>query len=140
MTLDLKTNGPWEELEKIEERTLSHVIPRLIGALEVDGRSVKPCLIHADLRERKTGTSHETGEIFLFDAASFYAHNEMEIGIWRCSYSKMHLRGSAKTYFRNYGMSEPAEEWDDRNRMYSVYYDIIYSVNHMSQGRNIRQM
>ncbi|CAD6574318.1 MAG: hypothetical protein ASARMPRED_006658 [Alectoria sarmentosa] len=32
------------------------------------------------------------------------------------------------------------EEWDDRNRLYSTYGDIVYSVNHMLQGRSVRQM
>ena len=140
MTCDFETNGPWEELEKVEQRTLSYVVPRLIGALEADGRSVKPCLIHADLWEGNTGTSYETGDIFLFDAGSYYAHNEMEIGDWRCPYNKINSKIYTKTYLRNYGMSEPTEEWDDRNRIYSVYYDIIYSINHTTNGRSVRQM
>ena len=92
MALDFETNGPWEELRKVEERTLSRVIPRLIGALEADGRSIKPCLIHADLWEGNTGTSYDTSEIFLFDAGAYYAHNEMEIGDWRCPYNKINAR------------------------------------------------
>ncbi|KAL9116942.1 MAG: hypothetical protein Q9187_006527, partial [Circinaria calcarea] len=116
MRLDFETNGPWEELQEVEGKIISHVIPRLIGALEADGRSVKPCLIHADLWEGNTGTSYETGEIFLFDAGSYYAHNEMEIGDWRCPYNKINSEIYTKTYLRNYGMSEPTGEWDDRNR------------------------
>ena len=54
MAEDFKTNEPWPELEKVEERIISRVIPRLIGALEADGRSVKPCLIHADLVIKST--------------------------------------------------------------------------------------
>ena len=38
-----------EELEASMERILELVVPKLIGALESDGRSVKPCLIHGDL-------------------------------------------------------------------------------------------
>ena len=64
----------------------------------------------------------------------------MEIGDWRCPYNKVNSKVYTKTYLRKYGMSEPTEEWDDRNRMYSVYYDIIYSVNHMAQGKSVRQM
>jgi fructosamine-3-kinase len=140
MKLDFETNGAWTELEKVEEQTLSVVIPRLIGALEREGRSVKPCLIHADLWEGNTGTSCETGDIYLFDAGSYYAHNEMEVADWRCPYNKINSKVYTRTYLRLYGMSEPTDEWDDRNRMYSVYYDIIYSVNHMAQGSNVRQM
>lgn len=140
MAEDFKTNGSWPELERTGARIVSHVIPRLVGVLETEGRSVKPCLIHADLWEGNTGTSYETGDIILFDAGSYYAHNEMEIADWRCPYNKVNSKIYTKTYLRNYGMSEPAEEWDDRNRLYSTYYDIVYSVNHMLQGRSVRQM
>ena len=140
MRLDFKLNGAWKELEEVEEKVVSHVIPRLIGALEVGGRSVKPCLIHGDLWEGNTGTSYDTGEIYLFDAGSYYGHNEMEIGDWRCPYNKINAKVYTQTYLKKFGMSEPTEEWDDRNRLYSVYYDIIYSCNHTSQGTGVRQM
>ncbi len=137
---DVKTNGSWPELDQVGERTISHVIPRLLLPLESDGRSVKPSLIHADLWEGNTGTSYESGDIILFDAGSYYAHNEMEIGDWRCPYNKVNSKIYTKTYLRHFGMSEPIEDWDDRNRLYSVYFDIIYSVNHMAHGRGVRQM
>jgi protein-ribulosamine 3-kinase len=96
-------------------------------------------LIHADLWEGNTGTSYEIGDIYVFDSAAFCAHNEMEIGDWRCHYNKIHNKIYIRTYLRHYGPSEPREEWDDRNRMYSIYYNVIYSVNHMSQGKAVRQ-
>lgn len=77
--LDLEINGYWAELDLLEDRILKKVIPRLIGALERDGRRIKPCLIHADLWEGNTGTSYETGNIYVFDSGAYYAHNEMEI-------------------------------------------------------------
>jgi len=139
MALDFETNGDWQELDQLEKRIISHVIPRLIGALERDGRTVKPCLIHADLWEGNTGTSYDTGDIYIFDSAAFYAHNEMEIGDWRCHYNKIHNKVYTRTYLRHYGPSEPKEEWDDRNRMYCIYYNVIFSVNHMSQAKAVRQ-
>ena len=78
--LDLETNGYREELDLLENKIFKSVIPRLIGALEINGRSIKPCLIHADLWEGNTGTSYETGNIYIFDSGAYYAHNEMEIG------------------------------------------------------------
>lgn len=56
LRLDVVTNGPWKELEDIVDRTVQEVIPRLLGALESEGRSVKPCLIHGDLWEGNIGT------------------------------------------------------------------------------------
>lgn len=139
INLDFETNGSWEELDRLEKRIISHVIPRLIGNLERDGRAVKPSLIHADLWEGNIGTSYETGEIYIFDAAAFYAHNEMEIGDWRCDYNKIHTEVYKRTYLQHFEPSEPCQEWDDRNRMYCIYYNIIYSVNHRDQGKAVRQ-
>ena len=140
MELDFATNGPWEDLERVEERTLSHVIPRLIGVLEKDGRSIKPCLIHADLWEGNTGTSHETGDVYVFDSGAYYAHNEMEIGGWRCPYNEISDKVYTETYIRLYGMGDLPDEWDDRSRLYSVYYDILLSVNHTTIRPEGRQM
>ncbi len=95
MAEDFKTNGSWPELEQVEEGIVSRVISRLIGALETDGRSVKPCLIHGDLWEGNISTSFKTGGIS-FDAGSYYAHNELEIGDLRCPYNKV----SSKVYTR----------------------------------------
>lgn len=96
--LDFETNGYWEELHLLEKRLFESVIPRLIGALDSDGRSIKPCLIHGDLWEGNTGTSSETGDIYVFDSGAFYAHNEMEIGNWRGHYNKIHDEVYTRTY------------------------------------------
>ncbi|KAK3634804.1 hypothetical protein LTR56_015085 [Elasticomyces elasticus] len=138
--LDLKLNGRWEDLETLEQRIFSHVVPRLIGNLERDERSVRPCLIHADLWEGNTGTSYEDNAVYIFDSGAYYAHDEMEIGDWRCHYNKIHDAVYTETYLRHNGPSEPKEEWDDRNRMYSIYYNVVYSCNHMSQGKAVRQV
>jgi protein-ribulosamine 3-kinase len=137
--LDTKTNGYWEPLDTLAKRIISNVIPRLIGALERDGRSVRPCLIHGDLWEGNTATCYETENIYIFDSAGFYAHNEMEIGDWRCAYNEIHDTVYTETYLRYCGPSEPLTEWDDRNRMYCIYYNVIYSVNHLSQAKAVRQ-
>ncbi|KAI1178950.1 Fructosamine kinase-domain-containing protein [Nemania sp. FL0916] len=139
--LDFKFNGYWEELDIVEKRLISTVIPRLLRPLESDGRSIKPSLIHADLWEGNTGTSFDdNGNVYVFDSAAFYAHNEMEIGDWRCHYNKIHNKVYTKSYLRHCPPSEPKDEWEDRNRLYSIYYNVIYSANHLSQGTAVRQV
>ncbi|KAI0967868.1 Fructosamine kinase-domain-containing protein [Xylaria arbuscula] len=138
--LDFEYNEYWEKLDTVEKRLISDVIPRLLGALEADGRTIKPSLIHADLWEGNTGTAFENGNVYIFDSAAFYAHNEMEVGDWRCHYNKIHNKAYTKSYLQHHPPSEPREEWEDRNRLYSIYYNIIYSVNHLSQGTAVRQM
>lgn len=47
--LDEEVNGPWQELEDVLNVVLNRVIPRLLETLESNGRTVKPCLIHANV-------------------------------------------------------------------------------------------
>lgn len=47
--LDVEVNGPWKELEDVLNVVIKQVVPRLLGALESDGKVVKPCLIHGDV-------------------------------------------------------------------------------------------
>lgn len=137
--LDTDTNGPWFELAKLEEQLLAQVVPILLDNLVKDGHSIKPCLIHGDLWEGNIGTSPETGDIYLFDAAAMYAHHEMEIGNWRCHYNRIGEKRYTETYYLHQSKSEPEAEWHDRNRLYSIYYNVLYSVNHMDKGKAVRQ-
>lgn len=136
---DFEFNGYWEELDQVEKRLITHVIPRLLDALVKDGRKIKPSLIHSNLWEGNSGTSFENNHVYIFDAAAFYAHHEMEVGNWRCYYNKISNRVYTRTYLRHHGPSEPKDEWEDRNRLYCIYYNTIYSVNHLGTGKAVRQ-
>ncbi|KAF2121586.1 Fructosamine/Ketosamine-3-kinase [Lophiotrema nucula] len=137
--LDSEFNGYWEELDKVENRLIAAVIPRLLNALTENGRSIHPCLIHADLWEGNIGTTKD-GNTCIYDSAAFYAHNEMEVANWRGYYNKISDKVYTQTYLKYYEPSKPKEEWDDRNRLYSIYYNVIYSANHLDQGKAIRQL
>lgn len=134
---DIRNNGRWPALEKVSQRVMTHVLPRLLGVLEADGRSIKPSLIHGDLWEGNIGTNVETGEIYIFDAGAYYAHHEMEIGMWRCERHKIRSRVYKREYFRLASLSEPVEEWDDRNRIYCVKMNMVHSAHHA--GSIVRQ-
>ncbi|KFX99302.1 hypothetical protein V490_01848 [Pseudogymnoascus sp. VKM F-3557] len=129
--LDLEANGPWPELERATEQVATKVIDRLLGALQSEGRQIKPCIIHGDLYEGNMGINKKTGDTLLFDAGSYYAHNEMELGHWRCEFSS-HFRSKTWTenYRLNYSPAEPVDEFDDRNRLYSIKGAINYSAGH----------
>ncbi|PMD32250.1 hypothetical protein L207DRAFT_499902 [Hyaloscypha variabilis F] len=136
--LDVETNGPWPELERATKQVATHVVPRLLGALQSEGRHIKPSIIHGDLWEGNLGVNMETGDVIMYDAGSYYAHNEMELGHWRAEFSS-HLRSKIYTrhYLRNYPAAEPVEEFDDRNRLYSIKSAINYSAGH--PGNIMRQ-
>ncbi|KAI9792949.1 MAG: hypothetical protein M1816_001271 [Peltula sp. TS41687] len=55
----------------------------------------------------------------------------MDLGIWR-SACRRHFRTKVYTdnYLRNFSEAEPAEEFDDWNRLYSLKYNLNYSAGH----------
>ncbi|KAL8897326.1 MAG: hypothetical protein Q9192_002630, partial [Flavoplaca navasiana] len=131
MPINTEINGKWKNLEQCVDRLISDVVPQVLLPLESEGRTVKPCLIHGDLWDGNIGTDFETGEIYVFDASVHYAHYEMEIAMWRGKFNKV---VSSKVYLHNYlsrmGISEPKGQFDDRNRMYSVYHTLHESACH----------
>jgi len=136
---DNETNGPWPEYDAACQQLIDVVIPRLLGALQSDGREITPRLLHGDLWEQNVGIDMETGNIIVFDPGCTYGHNEMEFGTWRCTWA---LHFNSPTYMRLYQRhiepSEPAEEWDDRNRLYSIHPYLNDAAGH--PGSVSRQM
>ncbi|KAL2143050.1 hypothetical protein VTI28DRAFT_390 [Corynascus sepedonium] len=128
--LDNEVNGFWQELDDVMQITFDKLIPRLLDPLTADGRTIKPSLIHGDLWESNIGTDVQTGEIYIYDACAYYAHHEKEVGIWRCEHHQMHGDKYRDEYFKNYEPSEPIEEFDDRNRLYSVETLLINSAHY----------
>lgn len=136
---DNETNGPWPEYDAACKQLIDVVIPRILGALQSDRRNIPPALIHGDLWERNIGIDKETGGPIVFDAGCTYAHNEMEFGTWRCTWaSYLNLPTYKEQYQRHIKPSEPAEEWDDRNRLYSTHPYLTDSAGH--PGSSSRQM
>lgn len=125
---DTETNGVWPAMDLVFARVQSHLIPRLIGALEQNGNSIKPCLIHGDLWDGNVATDVDSGDPIIFDCGVYYAHNEMELGIWRAERHKLREKVFRREYLRHFEPSEPEEEWDDRNRLYSAKTNFMHSA------------
>lgn len=124
---EIQQNGPWPEYEAAFEEFAKTVIPQLLEPLQSGGRFLKPCLVHGDLWEENTGTDLATGRSVIFDPSVMYAHNEYEFGMWRreiVRFSKVHLR----RYFAHIPPSEPVHQWDDRNRLYSMKFNLAHSI------------
>lgn len=139
LELDTQVNGSWEELQTLARRTFTRVIPRLLGGLTQNGEPIKPTLIHGDLWEGNIGTDVETGNIYVFDACSFYAHHEMELGMWRTAHHRMKDKVYKQEYLKRMKPSDPVEEWDDRNRLYSVKTKLMFSAHNPSTSIVRRQ-
>ena len=75
----------------------------------------------SDLWDGNIGTDPETGQIYIFDASSYYAHHEMEVAIWRSRPNSNISSGVyLETYLAQMGISEPMEGFEDRHRLYSA--------------------
>ena len=130
--LDSNANGKWQQLEEVLSKTYQEVIPKLLGKLRIE-----PCLIHGDLWEGNIGTDVKTGNLYIFDSCAYYAHHEMEIGMWRVDHHKMKAKAFKREYLRNTDISEPIDEFDDRNRLYSIKTKLMYSAH--VPGSNVRK-
>ncbi|KAL9015314.1 MAG: hypothetical protein Q9173_000112 [Seirophora scorigena] len=134
---DKQKHPDWPEFEFRKKIVLDKCIPRLLGPLQSEGRNIKPCLVHGNIWDQNTATDMETGEPFVFDGSAFYAHNEYELGNWR---DPRHRLGS-KTYIRNYKRSfpasEPEDEWDSRNLLYSLRFNTCAAT--LIPGSNYRE-
>jgi len=132
--LNREACGESEELDMCEKALLEKVIPRLLRPLEEDGRTVRPCLVHGDLWDGNMGVVEEEGEerAVVFDPSSFWGHNEYEMGNWR---QRRHKIG--KKYFEAYHeiipKSEPVEDYDDRNALYCVRFNLHYTTLYPDQ-------
>jgi fructosamine-3-kinase len=136
--LDNVANGPWPEYDAACKQVIDHVIPRLLGALQSDGRDIKPSLVHLDLWEGNVATDMETGKVIAFDPGCCYAHNELEFGTWRCSWATHFNSPIYMTLYQcEIEPSEPVGEWDDRNRLYGIRAALCDAAGHPgSKSRN----
>jgi protein-ribulosamine 3-kinase len=114
----------WPAFDIVCKLTLEKVVPRLLIPLQSEGRTLKPCLIHGDCWDGNTATDAITGEAFVFDACSFYGHNEYDTGNWRAPRHRLSNKAYIENYKKQFPVSEPAEDWDVRNLLYSLPFNI----------------
>ncbi|RAR06845.1 fructosamine kinase [Stemphylium lycopersici] len=70
-----------QEIKELLPPLFDKVIPRLLRPMEMDGREVKPSLIHGDLWYGNTSTDHENNAPIVYDACCFWGHNEYAIPV-----------------------------------------------------------
>lgn len=131
--LDEEVHGPYPEYSELLPSLYAQVCPRLLRPLETEDRSIRPALIHGDLWDGNVALQAETEQPYIFDACAFWAHNEYDLHMWRGSRYKIR-RPYVDEYFKEFPPSEPADEWEDRNRLYSLLADLHDSI--LFQGRN----
>lgn len=135
---DMATNGPYPDYVQAFETLKEHVIPRLLEPLQAHGRVLKPSIVHGDLWGGNVATNAETGEPVAYDASVFYGHHEYELGMWRRAVA--FDQSYSQQYLLRMPPSEPIEEWDDRNRLYSIKFNLAHSVGWTGDSDNTRRM
>ncbi|EEU35809.1 uncharacterized protein NECHADRAFT_77174 [Fusarium vanettenii 77-13-4] len=122
LKLEEEARGPSEELQQLSGPFLDKVIPRLLRPLETGGRSITPVLLHGDLWLGNVSTREGSDDPLMFDASAFWGHNEYELATLRLL--PEHCMGWAKECLESYKEripeSEPREDWEDRNALYST--------------------
>ena len=72
----------------------------------------------------KTAKDMRTGQAFVFDVCSFYGHNEYDTGNWRAPRHRLSNKAYIKEYNKRFPVSEPEKDWDARNLLYSLTFNI----------------
>ncbi|KAK7713235.1 hypothetical protein SLS64_004484 [Diaporthe eres] len=121
---DTAKNGNWPELSKAAEHLLEAVVPILLDPLQRGPNPIKPRLIHGDIWAGNIGTDKKTGHIMFVDTGSFYGHNELDLGAWRRPRAENLGQPYLDEYKRIFQPSEPQDGFDDRNRLYSLKFDL----------------
>ncbi|KAF9893520.1 hypothetical protein FE257_010832 [Aspergillus nanangensis] len=116
--------GDDPELRKVADEFFAKVIPRLMRPLQTNGRSIKPTLCHGDLWDGNIQIDVDTKQPVIFDACCFYGHSEMDLQCMRDPRYAIGLE-FVDQYKKEVGMSEPHEDFDDRNAVYSMRNDVL---------------
>ncbi|KAK5656580.1 hypothetical protein OQA88_4559 [Cercophora sp. LCS_1] len=129
---------PSDELNALLPALFDKVIPRLLRPLESHGRKIQPSLVHGDLWCGNASIiDQSTEEGIVYDPSSFWAHNEYELGNWRPARNKFN-----ETYFKTYHThipkSEPEEDYDDRNALYALRFNLHAATLFPSQGQFLK--
>jgi protein-ribulosamine 3-kinase len=105
--LDQEKNGHSSELAGLCETTLEQVVPRLLVPLQSNGRSIKPCLVHGNVRARTVALDRRSGLPFVHSPASFFAHHEYELGCLQGLEHECDTEDFLRSYWTYYPASEP---------------------------------
>ena len=118
-----QNHGTDAELERLMDRLITAVVPRLLGNGRLGGkRGIKPVLVHGDLWEGNKGKGKfgnvDGIEPVTFDPSSCYAHSEFELGLMRM------FGGFSAGFFNEYHhivpKTEPKKEYGDRMTLYEL--------------------
>jgi hypothetical protein len=140
-------NGPDDTLAELRAAYFEKAIPRYLGPLESEGRSITPCLVHSDLWPGNIKPRTSTDELCLFDACAYWGHNEgtRNTLLRDCNVASL-IRSCAADlavcYNPRYKLgqpcleeykdlvtpSDPSADFHERNALYAMKYHVLLSI------------
>ncbi|KAK7967026.1 uncharacterized protein PG986_001303 [Apiospora aurea] len=120
------------DLAQLRETYFDKVLPRYLRPLESDGRSVTPCLVHADLWPGNCRYKLDMETVCMYDASAFWGHNEADLGVFRNPRYPLG-RPYLQEYWKNIPISAPEEDADSRNTMYMIRNQILLATLYPTQ-------
>ncbi|KAF8167668.1 Fructosamine/Ketosamine-3-kinase [Crassisporium funariophilum] len=117
----LQKKGSHQNLCKKADIIVNNVIPRLLGPLEI-----KPVILHGDLWSGNAGLDESAGQPIVFDPASYYGHNEVDLSIARI------FGGFPDSFFTTYHKylpkTEPTNQYDLRMDLYELFHYLNHTL------------
>ncbi|TVY92997.1 Ketosamine-3-kinase [Lachnellula willkommii] len=116
--IEQSVNGTSSEIIGLCDSLFKSVIPNLLGPLQNQSRELKPCLNHGDLWSGNFALDLRTHRIIVFDACSFWGHNEYDLAEWGPSRSNFD-HCLSETYHKWIPISPPENQIID-DMMYLI--------------------
>ncbi|KAK8061558.1 hypothetical protein PG994_007924, partial [Apiospora phragmitis] len=133
--------GKCSELDVLLPDFFEKGVPRLLRPLETNGNHIEPSLIHGDLWwcGNAAMVDEDTKEGIIYDPASFWSHNEYELGNWRPECNKF-TRKYFNAYHAHCPKSAPEEDYDDRNALYAMRFKLNAATLFPSQSTYLNML
>ncbi|OZJ06836.1 hypothetical protein BZG36_00188 [Bifiguratus adelaidae] len=109
--------GHDDKVAMYSKRICGTVIPKVIGTVK---DAIQPVLIHGDLWGGNWSVDASTDDVVIYDPSSYYAHNEMELGMIRW------MGGVGAAFYEEYHAHIPKLEpyYTERQKLYELYHHL----------------
>ena len=128
MVCDAEANSTVEELDTKLSKVCNQVIPILLGALEENGRKLKPVLIHGNLTDSRFRKLPNKEDVYFYNPSSYYSHQAMELASWDWFEDKPKWKPYIAEFKESGLASEPIEQFGGRDRLYRLKHKLYRST------------
>ncbi|WVQ79553.1 hypothetical protein IAT38_001652 [Cryptococcus sp. DSM 104549] len=111
---DSQISGLWKELSQ-------KAVPLLLHSFDPPP---KPVILHGDLWSGNAGYDEATATPVIYDPASYYGHNEADLGITHM------FGGFSDAFYEEYHKIHPRSQpyYDERQKLYELYHHLNHAL------------